>query len=436
MEYKKNENWKKQLQTAFDDPTKFVCTRPFVEVISTVNQYRPCCYALEFPNTPLVNNLKPFEFFKFDKDITRIRNAMMGYSDDSEILNKICYMCKEREAEGIKSPRQIYNHKFLTYNNVEGEIWPDEDIENMSKKILEWKGEEFEPLEHSLAIRMRLFGNFCNLKCVTCKPGNSSQLYTEFNQIRQENPNDLKKLHRLHIDIPEKLKTVPADDAKEDILHNIKYVRTILMIGGETMLAPKHFNWLDKIVESGYSKNIEIRYQTNLTEIHRYASKIFDYTDKFKSIYFIGSIDSVGDKNDYIRYGSDWNTLINNLELVKQSNIGIIINITTSWLSVLHTGELCNFLTNLGIKPHVNGSVVFRPDFLSPRHLPDELKSIAYENLKKYIPKEEDYKVLSSELLSPRDPIKFKLGCDYFDILDKKRKSNWLEVFPEFKRYV
>jgi MoaA/NifB/PqqE/SkfB family radical SAM enzyme len=73
--------------------------------------------------------------------------------------------------------------------------------------------------------------------------------------------------------------------------------------GGEPFLIEEHFELLRFAVESGFAKNIEIHYNTNATVFPEEAIEIWKH---FKTVEIAFSIDNVGKRFEYERYGADW----------------------------------------------------------------------------------------------------------------------------------
>lgn len=428
------DDWKKKIGQI--QQNKFFCPRPFVEIISNIKEiYGPCCYSRMPSNTSLADQ-PPFDYWSSDQEFQNLRRHMLGLSDHSEVVNSACGFCLTRESQNIPSPRFEYNSGF-SKGHIEGQDWSDDDMNRLADQILQWNGEsDWKAMDNSVAVRMRLFGNFCNLRCVSCSPSNSSRIQSEYLKIIDLEPENME-LSSMKIVSDKVIDNSSLLAAQQNVIDNIKSVRSILLIGGEPLLTPGHFDWLDKIVTSGHSGQINLRYQTNLTELHRYAERIFDYKQHFDGIYFIGSVDCIGQKNDYVRWGSSWNQIQKNIDTVFSHGIGITINITTTWLTAQWVGELWHEIhKRWGIRAIINGSVVSSPYHLSPRHLPQALKEKTIESLKRYVDHPNRYSVLTAELSRPQDVEQFKLSQRFLETLDRSRKTDWLDFFPEFRPYL
>jgi sulfatase maturation enzyme AslB (radical SAM superfamily) len=426
--------WQSRIRTL--DQQQFFCTRPFVEIISQVTEiYSPCCYSRGLPSQTTLADELPWDYWS-GTEMNQLRSHMLGLADHTDLVAKACEFCLSREQQQIPSPRQRYTERFLE-GLVEGRAWTQDQLAAVTERIDSWTGQEpWTALPNSVAVRMRLFGNYCNLRCVSCSPSSSSQIQSEYKKIIALNPEKQQDLRRMGIVNERHMPTQDLVRAQDNVIDNIDKVRSILMIGGEPLLAPGHFDWLDRIVSSGHAQNIELRYQTNLTELHRHAERIFDYQAHFQRIFFMGSIDCFEHRNDYVRWGSTWDQIMSNIGLIKAQGLGITANITTSWLTALWTAQLWDSLKQRwDIDAEINGSVINSPQHMRPRHLPQEFKDTALRRLEYYVKDPARYSVLAAELAQPRDLKQYRLGQQYLETLDVSRKTNWLAVFPEFKHY-
>jgi len=83
------------------------------------------------------------------------------------------------------------------------------------------------------------------------------------------------------------------------------------MYGGEPMIVPFFFKLLDQAVASDTRDEKTFGVHTNGMV---YKEDLVEKFSKFKSAHIGFSVDAIGPKNDYIRYGSKWENIISNLE--------------------------------------------------------------------------------------------------------------------------
>jgi len=165
----------------------------------------------------------------------------------------------------------------------------------------------------------------CNLACVYCGPEVSTQwrleLKTPKNQfpIRMAQPDIIKILDNLDL----------------GNLNNIHFY------GGDPLFTNTHeiiLNYIDQRV--GLDK-IYVWYNTNGTL--RVNERVQELWSRCRLIKIMFSIDDVGPRFEYLRYGAVWNQVEDNILWYKDampSNVMFVLNPTVSCLSAMHHYEL------------------------------------------------------------------------------------------------
>ena len=208
---------------------------------------------------------------------------------------------------------------------------------NRIRKIKEWGNEKFyfdnTLPDGSINDQVKLldfdfrFGNFCNLKCVTCGPTDSNTWYKDYEKIHGK------------FEVPLTMEWPLRKEFWDDIVKYIEHMQLVVFFGGEPMLISQHYDFLKKCIELGYAKNITLEYYTNMTNIHKKAIDLWIY---FKEVQINCSIDAYGQLNDYIRYPSKWTIISRNLKTLDQAseNIIPIIRSTISVFNIYYIDEL------------------------------------------------------------------------------------------------
>ena len=168
-------------------------------------------------------------------------------------------------------------------------------------------------------------GNICNLKCRICGSWSSSKWAEE--ELNYMSKGSDKKSHIAYQWLkqgawPRNKDTTFWSNLKQ-ILPNIKYFE---FTGGEPWLIEEHFELLNFAASEGYSKNIDIHYNTNATQS---ILPHLDLFSKFGRVDIAFSIDNVGPRFEYERYGANWmeaNSIIDATHAAKQQRMP---NITT-----------------------------------------------------------------------------------------------------------
>jgi len=171
------------------------------------------------------------------------------------------------------------------------------------------------------------FGNHCNLKCVMCHPGHSNLWYSDWKKLSMmktfwtDDGSDVDSFlfggtyYSMEDSTP--FDWYKTNLFKKEFLEIHKGLEEIYWAGGEPLLCKEHFDILQILIESGVSKNINLRYDSNITYI---PDRLIEMWKKFRWVGVQASVDDVGIKNDYIRYPSKWNIIIKNLK--KLDNLG------------------------------------------------------------------------------------------------------------------
>ena len=277
-----------------------------------------------------------------------------------------CTKCFEEESKGIVSKRQW-----------ETVVWKDRlDLDSIVAKT--------QP-DGSLPVEIPYFdlrlGNLCQLKCVMCSPHDSSSWikdwkaqYPKYKSIELKRDQDWKNIFDY---------TWYKDGAfLESLRSQASNIKELYFAGGEPLLIPEHYKILEFMVETGNAKNCVLRYNSNGLEL---PEKLFDLWNHFKQVKFNFSIDAVGDKNDYIRYPSQWANVVNNLYRLDTTPDNVIVNIACAvqLLNVMYVPDLVNWkksqkFKKINLPPHGAGLVgthlVYLPSYLNVRVLPKHLK--------------------------------------------------------------
>lgn len=117
-----------------------------------------------------------------------------------------------------------------------------------------------------------------------------------------------------------RLKSIPVEsvnrDYTESILDDIKRnkdtIESVYLLGGEPLLQKHNETLLDLI-----DPNTKIDIVTNLC-VNLNNNRIYQKLKNFPNVSWSVSFENVGDRFEYVRHGSSWQLLLNNLDLVKQ----------------------------------------------------------------------------------------------------------------------
>ena len=323
---------------------KNFCVMPFIHGFVTHQNIGPCC---AYTNNPKLNS--PQQYWNSDQ-LKNIKSNMIADVRDSG-----CNICWDKEDRGFASLR---NHSNTIYEKYV------DDIIN---------GKTF---DQPVVLDLRL-GNLCNLKCRMCTSEWSSQIADEI----LSNP-------ELDWDSVPSEKLTSVSDKTWELLDNwIGRVERVFMTGGEPTIIKKNLEYIQKIIQTGRGKDIELIFTTNATNVNREFLRL---AENFKSVHFAVSIDAVEDLATYIRFPSDWDTIKQNLNIIGQNNFGVGINTTVQWLNMTRLTEMFNFIEEyIDSKPKQFAGVWFQlvttPSYLDPIYAPRFMKEIAIEQISNFL---------------------------------------------------
>jgi len=213
--------------------------------------------------------------------------------------------------------------------------------------------------------------NFCNFKCRTCGLGLSSSWYSDHKAIFGEAKKAL-------INLNDKSKFL------QEIESHYSCVDEIYFAGGEPLLMPDHYTILQKLIELNRTE-VKVRYSTNFSSLVFKNKHIFDYWKHLKNLELYISVDGVGKIGEYVRKGFNYDTFLNNIKELKNSNLNnyfIIYVVTYSSLNYLHLFDLVIDFFEKGILPkkfnteeyNFDFNPVTTPSYYDATFLPDKLK--------------------------------------------------------------
>lgn len=273
------------------------CILPWISIETTpTGKVRPCClYTREFDIDLNVHTLQhAFE----SEDMRELRSAFIKGAKPGGCRN--CWM---EEDAGKKSKRQYMLEKFKHVK-------------------VDWENEAGDKLQF---LDLKL-GNICNLKCRICGTWSSSKWGQE--ELDYYEPGGGGSVQRKWLkqgQWPRKNRTFWSH--MDELLPHIKFFE---FTGGEPFLIKQHFDLLERAVELGYAKDIDIHYNTNTTKFP--AQHVL--WKHFKHVQIAFSVDNTGKRFEYERYGAKWrtaNTNIKKINSLRDSGYPISTQLCCTW---------------------------------------------------------------------------------------------------------
>jgi sulfatase maturation enzyme AslB (radical SAM superfamily) len=383
---------------------KNFCAIPFTrQTLWYDGSYKLCCYAGGEDISQEQNNRRSFN----SEQLKKIRNEFLNGKYPFE-----CTGCKYLSDQELVSPNMEQTKNWIS---------DGKKYNALVKNILEFsQGKEILP--QMLDIRL---SSVCNLKCRTCNPSNSSAIQAEYNAYFPNN--NIKKFN--------------VGQIKQKYDHNIDDVSgelfRIYFAGGEPLIEKYNLNFL----ESYNNLDTEIIINTNLTVVN---DRIIQLLSKFKNVYLMVSLDGTAAVNDYIRHGSNFENIIENIRTVnKLENVQISVNFVLNMYNVFDTRNFLQYFEDNcpEIFPRISISPVSTEKELFLECMPQELRESAIDVLKSCLELSEhnesilqdSIKILESDNFNQ---LEFDNFIKYSQAMDKIRNQSLVSVVPQFGPYI
>lgn len=371
-----------------------------------------------------------------------------------------CLKCYKEEAAGHRSKRQWETEYWSKRVNV------DDLIENTN---------DDGSVPPQLAYIDLRFGTKCQLACVMCSPHDSSGWIKDYKAI-------FPAVENASLKTTMQWKDKGSYNGSsynwhkqnpvfwEQFYEQIPNMQQIYFAGGESLIIEEHYEILEKCIEMGYAKDLEIRYNSNGVE---WRDDLFELWKQFKLVRFHYSIDSIEEMNDYIRYPSKWKRqkeVFHILDKETSNNVEVTVACAVQALNIYYIPDLIKWkleqnFRKINMWPFGAGGVnyhfVYHPPHLNVKILPKEFKEKCrkkYEefypwweaNWEKGIPSwhkgkvtYEDWRTANYGIQRLEGMLQFMESEDwsirlpemkeFLELCDTQRNTKWQNVFPDMK---
>lgn len=322
------------------EKNKAFCVHPFIQLHTKYSHSVLCCRS----DVP-VADLDTFENFHDDHNYRSIRNKIL---QGEKIPH--CTLCYNLESKGIITDRINDTIEWVNRLNLK-----------TTADLTEIRQPVFYDIRPS---------NKCNLTCRMCSPTNSHLIEKEYKKIGILNYKSPANKHnpRFHMIHHENLKQV-------------------YIAGGEPTVISEMYQWLDRCVKENHTDFV-IELNTNGTNITPRLKKILPH---FRQFNFIFSVDAYGDLNRYIRWPTDWSTVIDNWHYLQNRGHPVTLSTTISIYNISKLSKLFEFIDREFPGTIVHPSLVNSSSCMSPFLFPDN--KIVLEDLQK-VKQTRSYKTL------------------------------------------
>lgn len=298
-----------------------LCILPWISLeTSPLGTVRPCC-------------LNTQELRDVDRRVIRLKEVTLSDAFKSPDLKSL------RESF-IKDERPVSCRK----------CWDEEDAGRVSKRMNSINrlrnligNIDFTKTDGELIFLDLKLGNICNLKCRICGSYSSSKWAQEEILIQGNNYTAKRNLE---------LGRWPQETNLfwQDLHHILPGIRYLELTGGEPFLIQEHFDLLRYAVDNGYAKDIELHYNTNGTQLPKEGFELWPH---FKTVEIAFSVDDVGKRFEYQRYGAKWNQVKNNVEqfvAFKKQHANIVLQTctTVNVFNFYYLDDVCKWISEQG----------------------------------------------------------------------------------------
>ena len=381
---------------------------PWISIeASPMGTARPCCLARE-DITDIDLRTHTIEDAYKSEYMQRMRQQMRAGEKPAT-----CKLCWDEEAAGRTSKRMHSQTRLK-------ELYQQVDWENDTPDQL-W------------FLDLKL-GNICNLKCRICGSWSSSKWAAEELAYM---PKDFdKKTHIAYKWLKQGKWVEESPDFWANLKTLLPQIKYFEFTGGEPWMIQEHWELLQYAVETGDSKHIDIHYNTNATQPVGNHTTLWQ---EFGRVDIAFSVDNVGDRFEYERYGANWqlaNEIIDNTHFARSNgapNITTQLCFTVNIQNVYYLDEL---LAWADTKPFdsIYFNMMHSPDHMSIQRMTPAAKALVLDKLKSIFWKSEFYQQEIDNIIKF---IENGPGSDGAEFLlkmqrtDRHRKQNFMDTHPE-----
>lgn len=387
------------------------CMFPWLHLnVTPKGNVYPCCssdYVEPFAN---VKDMSLKQAFNTDR-MKKLRLDMLNGRK-----NEACTFCYKHEEN---SPHSFRKYSLEHFGHLYDELIPqtneDGSIDNFSMRYFDVR-----------------FSNICNFKCRTCGGEFSSQWAQEEKQ-HDNRENSFRVVQ--HADESGKL--------LDEILEQIPNMELAYFAGGEPLITDEHYTILEEMINTGACKKIVLRYNTNMSNFKYKKYDILDMWSNFKNVEVSASIDHFGEKAEYIRSGTRWHSVENNLREIRDVDfINYQFNCVLSNLNYVTLGDFFTYMIDQDLlRKHDYISIyhLLNPSFYSAQNLPELHKEKGTLGLLKLLTQIRDEFWCAQHV---ENAVKFATSANTWNEhgkefihntvrRDKIRNESFTETFPE-----
>jgi hypothetical protein len=370
-----------------------------------------------------------------------------------------CSTCWKLEDHGASSPRlgqQDFTSRMMRLGLMSTEQGKDFDTFARSVTI----DDPILRSHHPQILEISL-GNHCDMKCMYCSYHYSTQWTVEMiknGELRQE---------QYDSEFPD------SDQKYEDLFwewfdsvgkHSLTRIG---IIGGEPLITPKFYPFIERLLESYTSmperkKKVTLWLVTNMNTPRTYLDKFLSAIPRISEFFNLeihASMESIGAQAEYIRNGINWNRFESNVREILSSGLEFEFGFQMA-INALNIPHLKDFLMwakelhDTYQRPiALKQNVVSYPEWQSPLILTPDFADHLYETIAWLMTVSDGMMVVSDEWgkwtrysgflngiakgirNSRPNPLIRRKFYEWFSAYDRRRKLDFLATFPHHAEF-
>jgi hypothetical protein len=395
-----------------------ICTFPFIQMSTTTSGcYQACCVAEEQKEYTF-ENTTPMQFFN-SEFMKKLRADMVG-GEMTETIRQSCHRCFDQEKLFNKSKR---------LDSLEHHIHSSKKVQDAIDRVNNNNNVDLNPqdIDH---LKIKVFGNLCNLRCTVCAPSASSALAAELKKYGVYKGPVVQN----HYD------KIDKDELYSDLEIICPVLREFEIVGGEPLIMDDALEMIEWLVKKQFAKNMEFRIITNASVTNFDFLALMKY---FKKTTFIVSLDGYGKKDEYIRNRTVWEEKVEAIDNMIYAGIEVSWSNTIQLLNIGYLDEIHKFYLELKERhpkgkiyaPHMNNLLMY-PKYARSLNVPRKIAQTyidRYNNINFKIDNIETHiKALAN---TEDDPANFTWAMQTYKWFDEKRGTCLTDEWPEFENY-
>lgn len=366
-----------------------LCPLPFIHTYVTANgSLVACCESQE---TLMAESQESLQQMWNSQSYRQLRQELLSGKKP-----QLCQKCWSNEEMGVLSNRE--------------EMWRDFEAGLFGSQELNVNDDGVvDDFPRALEIKTN---NLCNLKCRMCHPESSHRI-----------GEDQEIIVKYRKNLPWSKKVLSSQNTVKALLgagdRFLKNLSVVQYSGGEPLISDEQLELTQTLLKKN-PEEIHLRYATNLTHLSYKQVEYPQIWKHFKKVHIKVSIDGIEDVYNYIRVGSSFQKVIENLHCLldqRSSNVHVSIGFTTQAYNVFQLPEFLNYFEKIVPRSAITTHLLHSPKMMMVDVFPEKYKEKLIKKLKERKDTQPIIGVLENSLFKEKD---WQSLQDYTEEMEKK----------------